>query len=277
MDLTLKTVQKLVEANKNAKRSMAEFGRNQEDPHRSTNRMNNFQKGKSFNKQGAGLPPRMEHLPLEALNRLTTTTMGGKRSGRQPGTGGSQEEHKDMCQNQGNFKSVCRSAASLNVTDDISDNKSGLMALGMVPGYSNSDVGSGSPKVTRRGNIPAHKFQLQPNQAAIPHMKSVKGKWQETRPDRHPKIVVGATLCLQGSCAIGQVAPNQFATVWGSTQIVAIPDTGAMTSVLGRSVANEMMVRRHELIPITKKLVAANGLLIPIDGAMILTLSLGDA
>ena len=36
------------------------------------------------------------------------------------------------------------------------------------------------------------KINLQPNQAAICHMEHVMGRWQESRPDKHPKRLMGA-------------------------------------------------------------------------------------
>ena len=70
---------------------------------------------------------------------------------------------------------------------------------------------------------------LRSNHAAIPHMENVKGKWKETSSDTHARITLSATLCFEGYCAIKAAAPSKSAKVWSSTQIEAIPNTGAVT------------------------------------------------
>ena len=40
-----------------------------------------------------------------------------------------------------------------------------------------------------------HETEPQPNQAAIPHLERVMGRWQETRPNFHLEIAVEVALC----------------------------------------------------------------------------------
>ena len=56
--LTLEKIKKLIEAKENAKRSMAELTRAQEEPAGTTNKLSNYHKGKSFKLQKTRDNPR---------------------------------------------------------------------------------------------------------------------------------------------------------------------------------------------------------------------------
>ena len=91
-------------------------------------------------------------------------------------------------------------------------------------------------KLGLQGSRQVNKIRLHPRQAAVPHMECTQGEWRKTRPNRHPELVVDATLCPKGYRKAGRNTLNSLATIWGATLMIAMPDTEAMTCILGKSV-----------------------------------------
>ena len=52
-----------------------------------------------------------------------------------------------------------------------------------------------------------------------------------------------------------------------------MPDTGAMTCIMGRQMLDQLKMNKSELVKVTERLVAANGDLIALDGAVFLDLT----
>ena len=103
-------------------------------------------------------------------------------------------------QEAGPLQSGVQVSVKINATEDGSKQEASLGVLGMLPSYSGGS--EGSPKTGPQGSRQIHKIKLQPNQATISHIESMKGKWHRTRPNKHPNIVADATLCLEGYCTI---------------------------------------------------------------------------
>ena len=59
------------------------------------------------------------------------------------------------------------------------------------------------------------------------------------------------------------------------TKLTPMPDTGAMMCIIGRGMLRQLIVKRHELVKVTERMVAANGHQLTLDGAVFLDLTAG--
>ena len=107
-------------------------------------------------------------------------------------------------------------------------------------------------------------------------MMCVMGRWQETRPDKHPELAVEAALCHHAYDEIGLKEPNK-AGEKHTTMVTPRPDKGTSTYLIVRCVTPRMVITRHNLAKTNERLVRSNAGQIKLDGAVFLNLTLGDS
>ena len=103
------------------------------------------------------------------------------------------------------MRAACRSGAKVTATSNANpiNEVVNLGTLGVLPNH-------GSFQIVHRGHNSRrckhrfHESELQPNQAAIPHM----GRWHKTKPDKHPELAVEVALFHSAYNKLSPKAPN---------------------------------------------------------------------
>ena len=98
------------------------------------------------------------------------------------------------------------------------------------------------------------------------------GQPRRTREVKHPTVVLSAKMKETVYSKVNARAPKGASTKM-EAKLSAMPDTGAKTYIMGRQMLNPLKINKSKLLKVTEHLVAANGHLIALDGAMFLYLT----
>ena len=103
-------------------------------------------------------------------------------------------------------------------------------------------------------------------------MELHNGQPRRTRQAKHPTVVLSAKMKETAYSKVNGRAPKVASTKM-EAKLSAMPDTGAMTCIMGRQMLNPLKINKSKLMTVTEQLVGANGDLIALDGAAFLYLT----
>ena len=95
---------------------------------------------------------------------------------------------------------------------------------------------------------------------------------RRTRQVKHPTAVLSAKMKETVYSKVNARAPKAASTKM-EAKLSAMPDSGAMTCIMGRQMLHPLKINKSKLMKVTEQLVAANGDLIALDGAVFLYLT----
>ena len=98
------------------------------------------------------------------------------------------------------------------------------------------------------------------------------GQWVQSKPESHPIVVVQMSVSSDSyeEFDIPEPARHQ------PTNVQAVADTGAMVMVAGMNLVHQLGVKRHELIPVSFRIGAADNDPLKLIGGILVNVSLSD-
>ena len=105
------------------------------------------------------------------------------------------------------------------------------------------------------------------------HMEFHNGQPSRTRPAKHFAVVLGAKINETVYSKVNARAPKAASTKI-EAKLNPMPDTGAITCIMGRQMLDQLNMNKSKMVKVTELLVAANGDLITLDGAVFLDLTI---
>ena len=119
------------------------------------------------------------------------------------------------------------------------------------------------PQKCRAGKNQQCKPTMKPDDQTFTPMEFNNGQPRSTRPASHPLSTARST-------------PGRPRWPPGQSRLTAMCNTGAMMNIMGRSMLNKLKMNKSKLVKVTKRLVAAIGDQIALNGAVFLDLAHRD-
>ena len=231
-DITVKRVTEYVEAQEMGARSSKLISG------ATINKVSDYQRGRSNT-----LPSRLNNEKSGAGSETADkcSYCGRRGHGRNPSIDvrkqrcGAWDKKCNKCSGQNHFANVCKqskTAAAANTVQDEDEEETTLF---------NMFMGSSSHK--RNG------------QRILSHMACDQfGKWTQRNPEPQPSVNIDVAVSRTSYRELSLPEPRHH----NSAPYTALPDTGAQVVVAGTGLIHVLGVKKHELIPVSQKILGAN-------------------